>query len=105
MTCSPAWGSVKAVASLLALPAASLLTSEEHLSCLRRPPCCFWAQLGLLIPSHSSALVLGMLSSVLAVSQRPQRPEGDVQIAKLHGLREWRANTSGLGGGRVSVMH
>lgn len=62
---------------------------EEQLSCL---PGCFPAP-----PSHSNALVLGTPSSVLAVSQRPWRPEEDVWTAKLCGLGEGRANTSDEG--------
>lgn len=65
---------------------------------------CLWACLGLSAPSHSSALVLGTHSSVLAMSQRPWRAK-DVQAAKLHGLREGRANTSKLRSDHVNVVH
>lgn len=62
------------------------------------------AVFGLSAPSHSRALVLGMSSSVLAVSPRPWRAK-DVQAAKLHGLREGRANTPQLRSDPVNVVH
>lgn len=43
------------------------------------PPSCFWTKLGLLVPPHSSAFILGSPSSALAASQEPQRSKGGVQ--------------------------
>lgn len=82
-----------------------MILGEEHPRCLHHPHGCFGAQLGLFAPSHGSALVLGTPRAVLAVSQKPWRPKGDIQSAKLHGLREGRENTSELRGDHVTVMH